>query len=107
MAGQERGLQRAGPAGAEVQSGMHGYGHTHINGDGECGKNEKGMLSSVVTRNETPVTSQTRSRGWRGRSLYCMWDIGATWGVSGGSPLTRRKTRSTRPPLLYGTWWHR
>ena len=62
----------------QVQSDMHAYGHTHMNGDGECGaqyvKNEKGMLSPVGGRNETRYVQNALEGG--GRSLWCVWDRG-------------------------------
>jgi hypothetical protein len=67
-----------------VDSDMHAYGHTHMNGDGECGaryvKDAKGLLSPVGKRNETRYIQNALEGG--GRGLYCVWDKGLMAGHS-------------------------
>ena len=66
----------------EVDSDIHGYGHTHMNGDGECGaryvKDGQGKLSPVGKRNETRYVQQALEGG--GHDLYCVWDRGTMAG---------------------------
>ncbi|KAK3280851.1 hypothetical protein CYMTET_11335 [Cymbomonas tetramitiformis] len=66
-----------------VEADMHVYGHTHMNGDGECGnqyvRDSSGALSATGAKNNVRYCQMALEGGERG--LYCVWDKGVLMGV--------------------------